>query len=82
MLASVDEQSILKALRRLSQDRWNYALTYIESLSRADEPAKKAETAVNLLDSTLVGPSSHRQGIGNSLRFAMLLREQARARNR
>jgi hypothetical protein len=86
MKMTVNEQTILDALQRVSHDRWGDVLVFIKSLGPADEPAHQAEkrplTADDLLASGLVGLWSDRTDIGDSREFARRLREQAQTRSR
>jgi hypothetical protein len=83
---TVNEQTILDALHRVSRDRWGDVLAFIESLGPIDEPPRETEkrplTADDLLASGLVGLWSDRADIGDSREFARRLREQAQTRSR
>lgn len=86
MSATVDEQTILDALHRVSQHRWGDVLAFIKSLPGDVDSVRETEprplTAADLLASDLVGLWSDRTDIGDGHEFARRLREQAQTRSR
>ena len=86
MSATVDEQTILEALHRISRDQWGDVLAFIESLPSDVESDRDTEprplTAADLLASDLVGLWADRTDIGDSREFARRLREHTQTRSR
>jgi hypothetical protein len=79
---TVNEQSILQELNQLPKERWREVLTFIRSLDAPSPSDKGLMTAVDLLQSGLVGLWADRADIGDSQQFARRLREQAQTRRR
>jgi hypothetical protein len=75
---TVSEETILHALRRVPEDRWNAVLQFLETL---ENPAP-IRTSSDLLQSDLIGLWADRDDLGDSREFARRLRQEAERRDR
>jgi hypothetical protein len=81
--ATVTEQEILEALRRIPAQRWGDVARYLGTL-QADQGDKSGNymirTAADLAKSELVGIWADRTDLGDSQAFARRLRQEAEQR--
>jgi hypothetical protein len=75
---TVSEETILHALRRVPEDRWNAVLQFLETL----ENLAPIRTSRGLLQSDPVGLWADRDDLGDSREFARRLRQEAEKRDR
>lgn len=79
MSLTVNESTILDALRHVPAERWGEVLDYLHALS---EPVTPIRTAADLARSNLVGMWADRADLGDSRDFARQLRHEAETRHR
>ncbi len=80
---TIDEQTILRELHQVPEERWGEALTFIRSLQPSQEPSASERpvlSGADLVGSDLIGIWADRTEIVDSQQFARQLRQQAEHR--